>query len=132
MPGRSLLPSVQEQIPLVKRLAKLITLAIYTLKEAPTSDTEIILNRYFRIKFCMRCTDIFVVENELFIPVMTLDKLVGLQVHLKSVGLPYVFEHEALHLIDIRWHSNQKKEWSESLLELRADTIEQLLAEEHY
>ena len=126
------LPGVESMLPKVKLLAKRIKLYLYTTEIEPDTNITISIDKNCTIGFCDDCSDIFVTEQILYLPEMTISKLNNLQLYLQSVNLPYVFEHEALHLLDTAWYKKRNLKWTESLLELRATQIEKLLTKERY
>lgn len=123
------LPQPQEILKQTKQLARIIKLTLFAIEEQPTLNTTILLTADFNLKFTDVRTDIYVEGAFLVIPIMAADKLNALPSFLKSVDLPYVFEHEACHLIDNLFCKENNLEMAEHLLESRAEHIEILCAE---
>ena len=124
------LPTVAKSLPKVKKLAKQIKILLFTFIAQPTEEDQLAIGQDFWLKFTNMSSDIFVQDNTLFIPIMSSDKLNKLPEYLIKVGLPYVFEHEAMHLLDLRWLKDHSTTLSEEILEARADRAEQLCLEQ--
>lgn len=120
------LPPIKENLPEIRALARVIKIFLYKIKEANVGISYK-LNKEFSLQF-ISCHEIYVEENTIYIPMMSIKKLNNLPRYLQKVGLPYVFEHEACHLVDIAFIDKHNLPSTEDIsqvrLEKRAEIIE--------
>ena len=127
------LPTLIKLLPKIENLGKSIKLALYRIEIKPKNDDAIpIPFTDFIIRFHKdQNTDIYVTGHILNIPVMSVEKLHGLQNFFTSINCPYTFEHEACHLLDVQQMKVETIEMTEQQLEYRANAIEQALGEKY-
>ena len=127
------LPTIKENLQKIKSLAKQIKLTIYSLETKPNSSMHLPINKDFTLCFHADShADIYVLNQRIYIPTMSLEKLQGLDNFFKLIDCPYVFEHEACHLLDNQWllEYTPTYEVSHQMLEDRADAVEVLLSKD--
>lgn len=124
----SLLP-VNELLPEIKELATKIKSICYLMPDTQnlTSYTTFRIDDDFTMSFCDVEYEPYVTGNHLFIPVMSSKKLQGLPAFFISIDEPFVFEHEACHLIDNLVLHNTGTSATYNELEQRASDVELLL-----
>ena len=123
------LPEPKEILKQTQQIAKIIKLILFAIETTPTIKRIYTITSDFTLVLVKESTDIYVIHDVLFIPLMTAEKLNNLSKYLNSVQLPYVFEHEACHLLDNKFCTEHNLEIQENILEKRAENIENLCKE---
>ena len=124
------LPPVKAQLPEIKKLAKYISTMLYKYIDTPYSGKWDRINTNFMMTFHMEeDPDLYVIDNTLHIPVMSVEKLNNLPVFLSDIGYPFAIHHEVCHLLDLQLVKQYNLEMpSEEELEARAEEVEYRLS----
>ena len=107
-------------------IARIIKSILLTIKIKPTILDIYKITQNFNLAFTDTSTDIYVINNTVYIPLMPINKINALPNYLTIINLPYVFEHEACHLLDNQFCKDNYITIPYDILENRAETIELL------